>query len=395
MSANIQQRLSSPKRILISNGFRGVKPNRPCRICSKTDFCGYAVDGRTSICMRVSEGARRMSQNGGYVHVHTDVPFAAITIATPQPAKPKIELASIEVRDAVYQELIRVSPATKYFDGLISGPDGLAARGLGPNEFGNYGALPPTRDERARLAYYLRCFVVKRFPDYKRGIIGIPGFWVNGDNRSQIWKPRDYHMPMLVIPYRDSEGRIQACQLRMHQSDIPEGQKRYSWLASPRERYGCSSGTPIHFTFRPKDLAPGSKVVMTEGGLKADVFVHFRKSFTIATSGVSCSHEELVKASAPYHLLIAFDADHKTNPNVCRQLARLIAARELHKDSPGLTTRVVHWQEHKGIDDAAKANVAFTSLSIAEWFDTLTDKALSEVKAAWHDLNYAPTPTAQ
>jgi hypothetical protein len=58
-----------------------------------------------------------------------------------------------------------------------------------------------------------------------------------------------------------------------------------------------------------KRLAPGSKVVITEGGLKADVFVHFRKSFAIATSGVSCSHQELVAAAAPYHLLIAFDAD--------------------------------------------------------------------------------------
>ncbi len=338
--------------------------------------------------MWVSEGSRRQSKNGGYVHVHTDIPFSPATIA-PQPTKPRIELASIEVRDAVYQELIRVSPATRY-QSLITGPDGLAARGLGPNQFRNYGALPPTQIERARLAYHLRCFVRNRFPDHKRGIVGIPGFWISTNNHSQIWKPRDYQMPMLVIPYRDAEGRIQACQIRMHKEDIPEGEKRYRWLSSPNERYGCSSGTPIHFTFRPKDLAPGSKVVITEGGLKADVFVHFRKSFAIATSGVSCSHEELIAAAAPYHLLIAFDADHQTNPNVCRQLARLIAARELQKSNPELTTKVVHWKLYKGIDDAAKENLNLETYSIIEWSRTLSGKPLLQVQDLWRQLEFVP-----
>ena len=337
--------------------------------------------------MWVSEGSRRQSKNGGYVHVHTDIPFSPATIATPQPTKPKVELASIEVRNAVYQELIRVSPATRY-QSLIAGPDGLAARGLGPGEFRNYGALPPTQLERARLAYHLRCFVRNRFPDHKRGIVGIPGFWISTNNHSQIWKPRDYQMPMLVIPYRDAEERIQACQLRMHKEDIPEGEKRYRWLSSPNERYGCSSGTPIHFTFRPKDLAPGSKVVITEGGLKADVFVHFRRSFAIATSGVSCSHEELVAAAAPYHLLIAFDADHKTNPNVCRQLARLIAARELQKTNPELTTKVVHWQQYKGIDDAAKANLNLESCSLIDWQKSLSGEPLVQVQDLWEQLKF-------
>ncbi len=343
--------------------------------------------------MWVSEGSRRQSKNGGYVHVHTDIPFSPATIAT-QPTKPRIELAPIEVRHAVYQELIRISPATRY-QSLISGPDGLAARGLGPNQFRNYGALPPTQQERARLAYHLRCFVRNRFPDRKRGVVGIPGFWISSNNHSQIWKPRDYQMPMLVIPYRDAEGRIQACQVRMHKEDIPEGEKRYRWLSSPNERHGCSSGTPIHFTFRPKDLAPGSKVVITEGALKADVFVHFRKSFAIATSGVSCSHEELIAAAAPYHLLIAFDADHQTNPNVCRQLARLIAARELQNSNPELTTKVVHWQHYKGIDDAAKAKTAFSVLTIEEWIKSLSQTALTEVNRTWNELDYSPTTARQ
>jgi len=47
----------------------------------------------------------------------------------------------------------------------------------------------------------------------------------------------------------------------------------------------------------------------------------------IATSGVTCSHSELFKAARPYTALIAFDADYRTNPAVCRQFARLIVQR--------------------------------------------------------------------
>ena len=70
---------------------------------------------------------------------------------------------------------------------------------------------------------------------------------------------------MLIIPYKDNRGRIQACQLRLHKGDISEGEKRYRWLASPLERRGCSSGTPIHFTFKTSTLAKGKSIVITEG----------------------------------------------------------------------------------------------------------------------------------
>src|SRR5216683_3391501 len=169
---------------------------------------------------------------------------------------------------------------------------------------------------------------------------------------------------MLVIPYKDDRGRIQACQLRLHKGDIPEGEKRYRWLASPLERRGCSSGTPIHFTFKPATLPKRKTVVITEGALKAEILVSLRPQVrAIATSGVSCSHAEIVEGARTYNALIAFDSDHKTNTAVCRQLARLIAAREQDATSRNLstTTRIVFWEGHKGIDDAAKANVIFTT----------------------------------
>jgi len=43
-------------------------------------------------------------------------------------------------------------------------------------------------------------------------------------------------MPLLVIPYKDANGLIQACQIRLHANDISFNEKRYCWLSSPLER---------------------------------------------------------------------------------------------------------------------------------------------------------------
>src|SRR5712691_1281279 len=382
-------RTTSTWQPLVSNGFRKVTTKRPCHICHKPDWCGYSTDERTSICMRVSDGAKGTARNGGNIHVHNDVPPTNSPRYNTKPAPPSIEIAPIEIRDDVYRELIRISPAQKYYPHLIDGPDGLLSRGLLEGETSNYGALRPTRKERAQLARQLRKFVIDKFPEYRRryscaGVVGIPGFWQDANGIVQLWKPRKYKMPMLVIPYRDDRGRIQACQLRLHKGDIAEGQKRYRWLASPLERRGCSSGTPIHFTFKPSTLPRGKTVVITEGALKAETLVSLRpKVRVIATSGVSCSHAEIIEAARTYNALIAFDVDHKTNPAVCRQLARLIAAREQDAASHNLsiTTRIVFWEGYKGIDDAAKAaNVTFTTVSIPAWFSTLAGESLEEVK---------------
>jgi hypothetical protein len=114
----------------------------------------------------------------------------------------------------------------------------------------------------------------------------------------------------------------------------------------------------------------------------------------IATSGVTCSHSELVKAATPYTALIAFDADYRTNPAVCRQLARLIVERE--KDSrehePSTKTRIVFWNGPKGIDDALRENVRLRILTISEWYATLRNEPLDEVTKFWREIGFEPWP---
>lgn len=340
--------------------------------------------------MRKSAGRTGPSRNGGHKHVHKEIPLA--TVPTSQPtirSTPAVNLAPIVVRDAIYRELIRLSPANRYRRQLIDGPEGLLARGLARHKLSNFGALPATHAERARLARALRSFASARFPQHAN-LDGIPGFWRDSRDQSQIWKQHDYHMPMLLVPYKDGCGRIQACQLRLHSLDLGPDNKRYRWLASPNEPHGCSSGTPIHFSFLVDQLQPGADVVITEGGLKLEIVHSLRGVHLLATSGVSCSHGELIEAARSYNALIAFDADHKTNPHVCRQLARLIAARELDRKQRQLpySTRILSWSGPKGIDDAVRQKTAITIITIQKWLNTLDDRSLLEVEETWREVNF-------
>ena len=349
--------------------------------------------------MRVSDDSKGTSRNGGNIHFHNDLTLAGNAGFNRTPAPPPIEIAPIEIRNAVYQELIRRSPALKYYSQLIDGPNGLLSRGLREPETQNYGALPRTQKERATLARTLNTFITVRFGEYAlrnshASVVGVPGFWQDESAIVQLWKPREYNMPLLVIPYRDDQGRIQACQLRLHRNDLPAGEKKYRWLACPFEFRGASSGTPIHFTFKPATLPPGQTVIITEGALKAQTLVSLRpKARVIATSGVSCSHAEIIDAARAYNALIAFDADHKTNPAVARQLARLIAAREQDIAAHQLTTRtkILSWQRCNGIDDAVLANISLETKTILQWIPTLQAKPLQEVLSVWNQMDYTPS----
>ena len=383
---------------MISVGFARVSKKRPCRICGKPTYCGFSRDEGTSICMRISAGSRGLSRNGGNIHVHTEIPFITIQPRIMRPISQSIPLAPLEIRDAVFRELIKISPASNYMKELVAGPGGLLSRGLHKDDATRYGALPRTKQQRAALAGILNDYVCGHFPEHATsysgtGVVGVPGFWQELSGAVHIWKPRNYLMPLLVVPYKDANGLIQACQIRLHAKDISSDENRYCWLSSPQERHGTSSGTPIHFTFVKQKLPPGETVLITEGALKADTVVRFRPNArVIAASGVTCSHDELVKAARPYTALIAFDADYKTNPAVCRQLARLIVQRlnDSREQQIRSTTNVLCWNEANGIDDAVRANVRLRSLTISEWHATLRNEPLDEVNRFWSEIGFKP-----
>jgi hypothetical protein len=141
-------------------------------------------------------------------------------------------------------------------------------------------------------------------------------------------------------------------------------------------------------------LPPGKTIIITEGSLKAEVLVSLKpKARVIATSGVSCSHAEIIGAARSYNALIAFDADYRTNPAVARQLARLIAAREQDIAAHHLTTttRIVTWLRCKGIDDAVLANAPLETMTILQWISTLEGRPLQQVGRVWEEMGYRPS----
>lgn len=342
-----------------------------------------------------------MNSRGGFIHIHPDrSPITKFDIQQPaSKIQPSIKLAPLEVRHAVYSELIRLSPASNYDRELVSGLKGLLSRGFLRKDVMKFGALPPEMSERDRLAYKLSRFVRKNFSSIVENqrdvpLIGIPGFWREPGGRVRLWKKVNYDQPFLIIPYRDQEGRIQACQLRAGGDDT-DRKKRYCWLSSASRPKGMGTGDPLHFAFLARDCPLGTPLLITEGALKAEAFVSLRpRNFVIATSGVGNSSDSLIAATRGYDMLIGFDIDHRSNPTVCGQLAVLIAKRI--SDTEGqqkttVTTKIVVWDSSaKGIDDAALAGIRLFPITVPEWYRKLEGDSLGRVKEVWDRIEFKP-----
>src|ERR1044071_1426669 len=114
-------RAISQRKTFVSSGFVRVSRRRPCAVCGKFDWCSFTRDEMISICMRVSNGAIRMNSRGGFIHAHYDrAPSTDFNVQqTQKEIKPSVALAPLEVRNAVYSELFRLSPASNYDRELV------------------------------------------------------------------------------------------------------------------------------------------------------------------------------------------------------------------------------------------------------------------------------------
>src|SRR5262245_44736198 len=154
--------------------FGRVSRRRPCRICGKPDWRSfYRHDGeRISICMRVSDGARKINRHGGPIFIHDDWrEDKGISVFADIPQSP---IATVEIRDFVYDRLIEISPATLYPEALINGEKGLLARGFDERHFCNYGGLPAGSRERDHIAQLLLQESRGHFPG-AGPLRGVPG----------------------------------------------------------------------------------------------------------------------------------------------------------------------------------------------------------------------------
>lgn len=383
---------------MVDSRYKRVNRKHPCLICGKPDWCSRAANDSISFCARVTAGADRLSRRerwGVFYHDRSllDNPFWQKSEPRQLYKKPteEIALAPLEIRDFVYASLLRLSPASNY-ECLTNGRKGLRERGL--ENFEDYGALPCTARDRNDLAARIRLLLNQNFRSFLRenphGIRHVPGFWIDGAGEANLWQNRDYAYPLLLIPYRNPAGRIQACQVRFT-GEIQAGKKRYLWLSMPKSN-SAGSGTPLHFAdwrnFGRVDLAR-KPVLVTEGALKADTVARLRPEYlAIANGGVNCSQDLIVSVSRGKMLYLAFDGDYRENPVVARGLARLIKLRldDNRKIESFPPTKIFVWaREAKGIDDAILKGEKLNEMTILDWFSALDEQCRDEARKVWDE----------
>lgn len=290
---------------------------------------------------------------------------------------------SIDVRNKVYRKLIQLSPASRLCELSLEG-ETLIDQNC--PQFCRYGIFPKSVEDRHRLLRSLIRSFLKE-DEVLPPFIGVPGFSRRRNKGLQLGSDFDYSSDLLLIPFLDSKGSIQACQMKSL-DNIPNRSGKYLWLSSVRQPYGCGPGTPLHHEgaigFQGKNP---KTVLVTEGALKAAIAQKFFPDrYVVGNSGVATSHKEIVKAARKKELEIAFDADCFTNPNVARALASLISLRVreqqfLDYDHP---VRILTWDKRfKGIDDALIAEAPLKHLEVKEWRAALTPECFD---VARHEL---------
>lgn len=364
--------------------YKRVSRNQPCLICGKPDWCSRTWDESVSFCARITDGADHLSRKekwGVFYHNRELFNQPRKKLGVPKNHFKKAEeipLAPLEIRDFIYTALLRLSPASS-FESLAIGAKGLRGRGL--INYEDYGGLPCLADERKDLAARARLLLNQNFPSFvcenPNGIRHIPGFWIDENGEACLWQNSDYSKPLLIIPYRSPAGKIQACQIR-YTGTPKQNKKRYLWLSLPKMN-SSGSGTPLHFaswkTFRSSNL--DKPLLITEGALKADVTARFLpKYYSLASSGVGCSHDLIVNVSRGKSICLAFDNDYQDNPAVLRQFIRLLQLRFAENQMTNLQfpTKILYWDiKYKGIDDALLNSSKILELTIPQWISLLSD----------------------
>lgn len=240
--------------------------------------------------------------------------------------------APIEVRSKTYAAFLDSLALTEsHYNDLI-------CRGLTPKyiEEKMYKSIPQTSHKE----------IAQQLLDKGLILDGVPGFYQkNGE-----WRLTKSSSGIL-IPQRDSRGRIQGFQMRMDNTKAG----KYINLTSRNYPEGTPSRTYVHMAYNTThDIG---EVVLTEGALKADVIAFLLGKSVVAVPGVnsikylpkalrSLKKQGLVKIS------IAFDMDMYTNKNVYKaycKLRNLLREEDIH---------FVKWEwdtTYKGLDDYLNA----------------------------------------
>jgi hypothetical protein len=198
---------------------------------------------------------------------------------------------------------------------------------------------------------------------------GVPGFYVaEGDGRTW-WTLGG--APGLLIPARDHAGAIHGLKIRR---EFVEGGSRYSYLSSSKHG-GPTAELAVHVPLL-SESTDCTTVRITEGELKSDVTTSLSGIPTISIPGVGAWRMAVpvLRQLGAKRVLVALDADHRSNPAVGIALALLV--RECVRAR--FETVVERWDERlgKGIDDVLAGGHRTTlDFAAAAYADAIADHA--------------------
>lgn len=168
---------------------------------------------------------------------------------------------------------------------------------------------------------------------------GVPGFYRKDGNWSFACESRG-----ILIPVRDSKGRIQGMQIRRDNA----ARRKFRWVSSTGRTDGCKAEGWVHIAGEPRAI-----VLLTEGPMKADVIHYLTGQTVLAVAGVNALtqlelilpqlHEQGVE-----RIMTAFDMDFMENPHVQGGYRTLVS---LLSDA-GFRYGTYLWDpRYKGLDD--------------------------------------------
>ncbi len=251
-----------------------------------------------------------------------------------KPSKPALDLASVEVRDNTYSNLLSLlSLGTAHRESLLG-------RGLSGDEIVRLGyrTTPAVRSPK----------IVAELLERGCDLRGVPGFFVDEDTGK--WK-LDIRATGIMIPDRNLEGQIEAIQIRLDH----DRNSKFNTLTSVERYYGAVASCCPHFAGVDDDT---DSVFLTEGVMKADIARYFsvvlgHPCAFVGLTGVSNINQYIralneLKSLGIKTVKVAFDMDLNVNENVRKARERVIQVGS----EEGFEMIPKRWSaNYKGIDD--------------------------------------------
>jgi hypothetical protein len=308
-----------------------VTRSRRCPICKGDSWCSVRSDGNLVVCMRNSGGIERTDANGVTYYVHV------LDGATPRGE------VGPDVGGAPIADVVTLDEAHRMVLAQLRLTDEHAAslerRGLSRTEIRTRGYRTLPLEGRSALA---RTVVEHLGESAARSI---PGVFVGGDGDRTWWSFAG--SPGLVIPVRNTDGLIVALKIRR---DSDDDGPRYTYVSSG-SKGGPRAMLAVHVPLFGESV-DWTEARVTEGELKADAASVLSSIPTISIPGVGSWRAALpvLDTLGVKRVRVAFDADHRTKPEVGIALALLI--RGCVDARLGVTVETWDSSTAKGIDDA-------------------------------------------